>query len=169
MHQINHIELILPSWAALMAEDLLAEEAMQRIELGELELFRFRVERFDRLDIAARLIERKLPFDGRIQRKTADDQCQASLRRVRFDADGRLLTDIEDVPTELGNVFLGLLEAVHHRGEHAAVSAFLQEALRRKPIEPLRETAPLPEQITALREAEELQKQARRLRWRRVH
>ncbi len=68
MHQINHAELILPFWAALMAEDLLAEEAMQRIELGELELLRFRVERFERLAIAARLIERKLPFDARIHR-----------------------------------------------------------------------------------------------------
>lgn len=167
MTERSYVELTMPSWAAEMAEDLLAGTAMRRIRQGELCVLRLRGERFEQLAVAEKLIERKLPFDARTQREE-DGQCRSSIRKVRFDIDGAMQTDVEDIPTELSNVYLGLLDTVHTFGERAAVDAFLRAAQTRRAVEPLREVAPLPEQIADMREAEERRAKSSRLRWRLV-
>ncbi|APZ42310.1 hypothetical protein [Acidihalobacter ferrooxydans] len=164
MNEQTHVELTLPSWAAEMASDLLSGIGMRRMPQGELCVFRCRADRYANLRISEQLIERKLPFDVRA-RRADDGRCSSRVRRVRFDLDGAMLSDVEDVPAELENVYLGLVDAVHTVGENAGVDAFLQEARSRRTAEPLREVAPMPEQIAAMREAEELNARNAHLRW----
>jgi hypothetical protein len=159
----NYVELTLPEWAMPLAEDLLAST----VELpgcvdadGELRSFRFSGSSFERLGVEAELIGRQVPFD--LHRQEADDggPCRSAERRVRFDADGVLEVDLEDIPNEMGNVYIGLLETVHTTGEREAVDAFLRAAKERQVVEPLAEVAPLPDQISTLRNAEDAAREA---------
>ena len=154
----NYVELTLPDWAMPLARDLLANSVKLPLRshgAGGLHAFRFGASSFDRLGIEADLIERRVPFDVRRQEEIGDGTCRSAERRVRFDADGLLEVDLEDIPNEMGNVYIGLLETVHTAGEREAVDAFLQAAKGRQVIEPLIEVAPLPDQISALRAAED--------------
>ncbi|WP_455385712.1 hypothetical protein [Acidihalobacter prosperus] len=166
----DYVELTLPEWAMPLAEDLLGstvETTARANGGGVLRSFRFSGSSFERLGVEAVLIERRVPFD--VHRQEAEDggPCRSAERRVRFDADGVLEVDLEDLPDEMGNVYIGLLETVHTAGEREAVDAFLQAARERQVVEPLVEVAPLPDQIYALRAAEDAMREAE-LRRRRV-
>jgi len=163
----NYVELTLPEWAMPLATDLLASSVklpMHSNGVGALHAFRFNASSFDRLGVEAELIERRVPFDVRRQEEADGGSCRNAERRVRFDADGLLEVDLEDIPNEMGNVYIGLLETVHTVGEREAVDAFLQAAKGRQVIEPLAEVAPLPDQISALRDAEDAALDAVRIR-----
>lgn len=154
----DYVELTLPEWAMPLAEDLLGSTVELPVAAttgGVLRSFRFGGSSFERLGVEAELLERRVPFD--LHRQEADEggPCRSSERRVRFDTEGVIEVDLEDIPNEMGNVYIGLLETVHTEGEREAVDAFLQAARERQVVEPLVEVAPLPDQISALRAAED--------------
>lgn len=157
MTEQDDVVLTLPAWAVALAGDLLAAAEPGEPGRGEeagLRSFRYADGRFAQLDVAAALIERRLPFDARV-RQTANGWCRSSERKVRFDAAGALReVTLEDMPRELNDVYIGLLQTVESPDEHAAVSAFLQPA-GGGVAAPLHEAEPLPEQIEKIRAAEE--------------
>ena len=152
-----YVELTLPEWAVPLAADLLRPAVARQLRspVGSVRPFRFEGSRFDRLGVEAELVGRRLPFDVCRHEMTPGGACRSAERKIRFDADGALEVDLEDIPEELGSVYIGLMETVHSDGERQAVDAFLQSARRRRMVPPLNEVAPLPEQVARLRDAEE--------------
>lgn len=161
-----YVELTLPQWAIPLADDLLRPAVARPLRSpdGAVRPFRFEGSRFDRLGVEAELIGRQLPFDVCRHEMTPEGACRSAERKIRFDADGTLEVDLEDIPAELGSVYIGLMENVHTDGEWRAVDAFLQSARRRRVVVPLSEVAPLPEQVSRLREVGESLPEAARSR-----
>ncbi|MEJ2630328.1 MAG: hypothetical protein P8011_14790 [Acidihalobacter sp.] len=159
----NYVELTLPEWATPLAEDLLGSTVEITAHANDgrvLRSFRFSGSSFERLGVEAELMERRVPFDVHRQEAEEGGPCRSAERRVRFDTDGVLEVDLEDIPNEMGSVYIGLLETVHTTGEREAVDAFLRAAKERQVVEPLAEVAPLPDQISTLRNAEDAARKA---------